>query len=144
MRSFEISEIIDRPIEAVFDFATDYRQTAKWLPGVVKTELVSTGPLGVGSVLREVREVNGRQQAMELVITEHEPPRLHAARASTLGVDVSMRYRFESLGQQTRIVATAQAQGKGLMKLAAGFFLKAMQKQDGDQLKALKQAIEQN
>ncbi len=50
MIKIERSIVINRPIEEVFTYATESKNTAKWQSGLKESTLVSDGPLGAGSL----------------------------------------------------------------------------------------------
>ena len=68
----------------------------------------------------------------------------YAARAGAMGVEAVYRYSFEADGPEaTRVRLEATAAGRNVFgKLFAPMVLRAMKKQDGQQLDALKQALE--
>ena len=55
MAKIEASVIIDRPVEEVWKFVTDWSNVAKWDVEVLELKQTSSGPLGVGATV-ELRE----------------------------------------------------------------------------------------
>ena len=74
MARAEASITIDRPVEEVFAFASNFEKHEEWgsvVSGVVKT---SEGPLGVGTSYRGTAQFLGRQMEWTSEVTEFQPP----------------------------------------------------------------------
>lgn len=56
---------IDRPVEVVFAFLSDFAHTEQWDPGTVTTTRADTGPLGVGARYHNVSEFRGRRTELQ-------------------------------------------------------------------------------
>ncbi len=73
------STVIHRPVEEVFKFvATDFFQNrSKWSTDTNTLELqkISEGPMGVGTIGRDVAEYPDGRYASHLLVTEYEPDR---------------------------------------------------------------------
>lgn len=54
MRRFEKSVVINRPIETVFAYLSNFENESKWMPGVLKNSQITDGPVGVGTRYVEV------------------------------------------------------------------------------------------
>ena len=63
MATFENTVVITRPIEEVFAFLSDLENVPKWNYAIVETRKVSEGPVGQGTVYRQVRSVPKAQGA---------------------------------------------------------------------------------
>ncbi len=55
MATFENTVRIRRPIEEVFGFLSQFENVPKWNYAIVETRMVSEGPVGVGTIYRQVR-----------------------------------------------------------------------------------------
>jgi uncharacterized protein YndB with AHSA1/START domain len=67
----EASVIIDRPVEVVWKFMTDWSNAPKWDPGVLELRQTSAGPIGVGATLQARR----KDSVTDVLVTEYEPNR---------------------------------------------------------------------
>ncbi len=67
----EVTRNIEAPIEDVFGAVADIRQFSQALPHVVKYEFLSDAQSGVGTRFRETRDMNGKEVATELEVTEY-------------------------------------------------------------------------
>lgn len=81
------------------DFAANY---PRWSPEVKRLELLTPGPLRLGSRARQMRIDQGRTSESVFRVTAlEEPVRLEFAESSDLFRTV---YRLEPIGEQTRLV----------------------------------------
>jgi hypothetical protein len=115
MAGFKRSVHIQRPVEEVFDFATDLKNASIFLPDVTKTELLPPGEMKAGARFKETRK--GRTAIIE--VTEHRRPELYAAGAAMMGM-----------------------RGIFLWWLFLGMMSRMMEKEDGPYLDRLKAAME--
>jgi uncharacterized membrane protein len=144
MAGFSRSVVIDRPIEEVFDFATDLANAPLFLPNVTKTEMLTEGGIKPGARFREWRKMNGKERSAVIEVIEHERPRVHAASAAMMGMRATYRFRFTSEGAGTRVDLEANVQGNFLWWLFLGMMSRMMAKEDGEYLNRLKNAMEQS
>ncbi len=66
MARLECSVTIDRPVEEVFAFLSNYENDPKWSSATVEGKKTSEGPIGVGTTWRSVSKVLGRRTEVEL------------------------------------------------------------------------------
>jgi hypothetical protein len=100
----ESSVLIQRPVEAVFqfvavDFFANYR---KWSPEVLELEKTSAGALRRGSTGRQVRCDAGHRSESSFRVTTYEPLRAIAF-ASISGPRYRVDYRFQPVASATRV-----------------------------------------
>lgn len=141
MSGFTLTEHIARPVEEVFAFTTGTQNASRWLGDVTKIEMLTPGPMRVGSKFRETRRIKGKEHSAVIEVTEHAPPHRHAASATMMGVTATYHYTFSPHGDGTKIDMKADVHGRGLAKLLVPMVLSTMKKQDGDQLARLKAAM---
>lgn len=99
----EASALVAVPARRVYafvveDFARNYR---RWSPEVQHLELLTPGPLRVGSQARQVRVDHGRRSEHWFRVTELEPPSrvAFAERSDLFRID----YRMTPIGEQSRL-----------------------------------------
>jgi carbon monoxide dehydrogenase subunit G len=144
MAGFRRSVTIARPIEEVFEYATDLANLPQLLPGVTKTELLTPDGIRAGAKIRETRGIRGKEQTAVIEICEHRPPNLHAARSTMMGLCVTYRFHFHSAGEETVVDMDAKVEGNPLWKLFLGMISRAIEKEDGEYLNRLKRAVEES
>jgi uncharacterized membrane protein len=66
---------IDRRPEDVFAYLDPLERHGEWQREIVSTKIETNGPVGVGTRVREIRKIGGREQDTSYEITEHDPPR---------------------------------------------------------------------
>lgn len=142
MHGFKRSILINRPVEEVFDFATDLANASKFLPSVTKAELITEGGMRSGAKFRETRLMNGKERSAVIEVMEHQRPSVHAAGAAMMGMKAVYRFTFAPEGLATRVNMDAEITGNFLWKLFLGMLTKAMEKGDGEYLERLKKAME--
>jgi Polyketide cyclase / dehydrase and lipid transport len=81
MAGFKRSTFINRPVEAVFDFATDLNNLSCLLPNLSRAELLTDGGIRTGARIRETRGVHGKSRTAVIEVQEHKRPEVHRAGA---------------------------------------------------------------
>ncbi len=142
MAGFKRSVVIDRPIEEVFDFATDLGNASKFLPGVTKIEMLTDGGMKPGAKFRETRAVKGKERSAVIEIVEHQRPIIHAARAQMMGLCAVYYFRFAPEGGGTRVEMEAAVTGNFLWWPFLGMMSRMMDKQDGEYLERVCDAMQ--
>ena len=95
--------LIERRAEQVFGFVADdfVENYARWSPEVRQIEALTPGPIGVGSLLRQVRVDQGRRSDNRFTVTAFEnPARLEFAESTDL---FRTGYWLAPEGNQTRL-----------------------------------------
>src|SRR5436305_281834 len=114
MAGFKRTIVIDRPIEEVFDFASDLNNASKLLPNVTKVEMLTEGGMKTGAKFREWRGMNGKERSAVIEIIEHKRPEVHAAKAAMMGFCATYTFRFFPDGTGTRVELEADVRGNFL------------------------------
>jgi uncharacterized protein YndB with AHSA1/START domain len=73
MVKVETSCIINRPVEEVFAYLTDVRNTRQWDSGLVELLQTPESAVGVGTRITEVRTFLGRKFETTSEVVEYEP-----------------------------------------------------------------------
>jgi len=121
VKEAERSAVIARPAEEVFAFLANLENLPRWQSGVLRAELTSSGPIGVGSTAVVERRMFGQQIAADLVVTAYEPPRRIVLDTEASGVSVQARVGIEPLDAARSRVTF------GMAMEASGFFMKAVE-----------------
>jgi uncharacterized protein YndB with AHSA1/START domain len=110
---FETTEVIDRPIDKVFEFvATEHvRNHPRWDPDM-KLWLDEDKPIGVGTVIQRRNSHSGKPVEGTMEVVEFEPDRSMGVIIREGPVEVRSRMIFEALGDnQTKIVTEINMPG---------------------------------
>lgn len=115
MARFSLTKRINAPLETVFEVATDLQRAADHLRGVEKIELLTTLPITAGTRWRETRSKMGRQHALELEVTDFDPPYSYTVAGMCCGSQVETTFRFAALANDaTRLSLEARCEARSL------------------------------
>lgn len=142
MISFTKSYHIERPQQEVFDFMADPANDTKWRDSAVSAEWDSEGPIKVGSRLKSVDRMMGRNIESSSEVTAYDPPHKYAQK--TLGGPVPFEFTItlEPDGTGTKVTMAGQAEVGGFFKLAEGLVGKQFEKQIDTDFQGLKRVLE--
>ena len=121
MSRFEHSVTIERPLEEVWDYVMDPANDPVWQSMVIEARC-SDAELRLGSRIEEVFQFLGRKFDITLEVTEHEPMRRSAVKASAGPVPMTGSYEFERVNGGTRFRTEGETDAHGLFKLAEPAF----------------------
>lgn len=126
---------VDRPVEAVFDYVSDFTTTTEWDPGTVRT-VRATGDGDVGTSYRNTSRFLGRTTELTYVVLERSPEEritLRGENATVVAVD-TMTMREPRPGR-TELTYRAEFTFKGAWRLVAPLLAPAFRRL-GDQAEA--------
>jgi uncharacterized membrane protein len=132
MAHAEGSITIDRPVGVVFDFLIDGVNNPRWRPSVTDIQRVPGKPSGVGAAFKQgLKGPGGRRIEGDYEITESKPNesikfQVTAGPARPIGT-----YRFEALGNSTRLTFILHYEPKGLARLMDPVINRSMQEEIG-------------
>jgi uncharacterized membrane protein len=100
MIEFKNQIVVERPIDEVFGFVSDFRNVPKWNYYVLKVSKTSDGPLGEGATFHQFRKTDEQ----DFRIITYQPNRQVTIRTiPPSNPEFEMRFSFESEGDRTRI-----------------------------------------
>jgi carbon monoxide dehydrogenase subunit G len=136
------SVTIGRPVGDVFVFVADGENAIQWRPGVLDVERVS-GDGGVGTIYRQgVKGPMGRRIAADYEITDFEPDRLIAFRATAGPFRPRGRFEFEQTDGRTRLTLKLEGELTGLRKLLMGRAVWKTMRAEARNLENIKRVLE--
>jgi len=102
METFKNRVTIRRTAEDVFAFLADFENVPRWNYAIASTTKVSPGPVGVGTVYRQIRSIPSRaEEGFE--VTVFQPGRRLAVEGEIGPFHARVSYLLESLGTATRL-----------------------------------------
>jgi ligand-binding SRPBCC domain-containing protein len=124
MPRFEDSVLIDRPIDEVWAYLTDWFNTPR-MGGYAALGLrqTSPGPTGVGSTLQGRNVILGFETRLNHTVTEWDPP--HAFADIMEGRpfrSLSQRGTLESIGDGTLVVVSTEFELRPALRMLWPFF----------------------
>ena len=136
MHAIKIEEVIQAPVERVFEIFADIPGTGTRISAITRLEMLSEGPIGRGTRWRETRVMFGREAVEVMWISEFDPPRSYSVEAENSGAKYLTRYDFISENGGTRVVLTFGAEAQTFFaKMMGKVFFKLMAKSVREALK---------
>ena len=136
---------IERSAEEVWSVIADLDTHTTWRPSVREFRQVSGGPLGVGSRIREVLDLRGREIVIDDVVTAFDPPRRFGIRGGWKAADFEVDFRLEPDGDGTNATMDWPLYPKSfLLKIAAPLMGRAMRRATKEELELLKAYVERD
>jgi uncharacterized protein YndB with AHSA1/START domain len=141
---FEVTTVIERPIEEVFAFLADGENDPKFSSRVLEISKTTDGPPGVGTGYASTVKDAGVKTKREFKITEFTPPtRIRWTEVSkNLVTAPEGGYDLAPEGSRTRVTLYNVLEGHGLGKLIEGMALRGARKGADDYGAAIKRAVE--
>jgi carbon monoxide dehydrogenase subunit G len=110
--------VVDKPLEAVFGYLSDFTTTTEWDPGTVVT-VNQQGDGGVGTTYLNTSKFLGRETRLTYVVHDFVPGRrvqLYGENKTVIAVDTMT---FRTVGSATEVTYTADFTFKGPSRLLA-------------------------
>jgi hypothetical protein len=98
-----MTKYVAAPVEVVFDVASDLANAAEHVRGIEKIELLTPGPIGVGTKWRETRKMMGREATETLEITAFDRPRSYSVGCTSCGCYFESTFRFVPAAAGTKV-----------------------------------------
>ena len=142
----EASAIINRPVEDVWRFITDFPNSSKWLSYQGGLKQTSEGPLGVGTTLQISARFLRRHVEYNVRVMDFEPNRKFAAEFTNgigkrFGATVSNILEPVENGK-TRLTQVNEAELKGLWKLLQPLLVRSGRKDGEEEVARIKRILE--
>ena len=128
MFGFTVDRHIAAPPDVVFARASDFRRATETVAAIVKMDILTSGPVGVGTRFRETRVLFGREATEEMTVTTFEPPRRYTLSAESHGSRYHTELSFVPDGQGTRMTMTFQGTPVTLMARVMSVLMRPMMK----------------
>jgi ligand-binding SRPBCC domain-containing protein len=142
MTTMTQSLTVNRPVEEVWNFISNFENTTRWSRNVLEARQTSDGPLGIGSTLQTVVKAFGRRRTADYLVTEYEPNYAFAFTVTSGPMTSRARYSVEPAGAGTRLTASGEAETAGLYKLLAPILLRTLKRHSQEDLANLKRLLE--
>jgi uncharacterized protein YndB with AHSA1/START domain len=104
MSKIETSVVIDRPVEEVFAYIADPKNTPEWAGPVIEAKQTSEGAVGLGRATYE--------------ITEFEPNKYYADRTTSGPAPINARMSLNPVDGGTELTIEGEIESAGFFKLA--------------------------
>jgi carbon monoxide dehydrogenase subunit G len=108
--------VVDKPLDAVFDYLSDFTTTTEWDPGTVITKNPH-GTRGIGTIYLNTSRFLGRQTQLEYVVREYAPGERIQLRGENKTVIAIDTITFRTEGHSTEVTYSAELTFKGPSRL---------------------------
>ena len=143
MGNIVVERLVAAPPEKVFAIVTDIPNVPKIQPAITNVEMLTEGPIGVGTKWSETRKEGGREMTLTLEITQFDAPHSYTVEADAMNTHYVTRIDCEAQGGGTLARMTADSTPRGFIaKLTDGMIIKMMRKGLADDLETLAKAAE--
>lgn len=143
MDAFEFSIMIERPIEEAFAVLANLENDVKWHSAFVEVRNTSGRSLGVGARFLVFEGLRGRRTpATEYEVTEYEPDRVAAWKTVSGPLQLKFWRTFERVDGGTRVSVRYEREARGFLKLAWPLITRMAKRQQGGDLRKLKELME--
>jgi uncharacterized protein YndB with AHSA1/START domain len=117
MVRIEGESVINRPVEDVFDFVADERNEPRYNPKMRRAELISEGPIGVGTRFRAETASMGRAVQMVIEFTGFERPRRIEETVHMSSMDLQGAMTFDPVPEGTSMHWAWDLKPRGMLKM---------------------------
>ncbi len=115
MASTTIRTHIDAPIGDVFRLFSDLPAAADHIAAIEEIEVLTDGPMQVGTRFRETRTMYGKQATEEMEVTSYSVNNGYTVEAESHGAHYTSVYRFEDRDDGTDVTLTFEARPVSLL-----------------------------
>lgn len=144
MVRIDVTILISRPVQEVWDYFIDLRNSPRWTRSGSELRPTTEGTFGVGTTVESVRSIFGREiKSQTLFTTHYEPPQLisFTADVKLLG-HLTGGFTFESVDSQTRLSRWTQMDSGGPRGMVGTMLAPVVRKAQSAELASLKRLIE--
>ena len=143
---FKLNRHINAPIDVVFAKATDLRKADQVISAITKLEVLTDGPIRVGTRFRETRVMFKREATEEMEVTRLDAPHGYSLGCENHGCRYNTEFNLTEKDGGTELEMIFQAEPLTLTAKVMGFLMRPMLKrcliETGRDLDDLKQAVE--
>lgn len=123
---------------------TEAGNVFKWSRATEEVRQLTEDPIGVGSKFLIVSRFLGALIPLEIIVTEFEPDRLVASRATSSSFIVDGRTLYVSDGPNTIVKTESAVQPRGLWKILQPILPRMIAKSSAQDYDRLKRALEES
>jgi hypothetical protein len=121
--------VVPTPLATTFAYLSRFSSAEEWDPGVIRAEMVTAEPVGLGSRFRLIAVFLGAKVPLEYEIIEYDPPRRVVLTAENRSVRSTDTISFESAASGGTVVRyEAVLLPKGAARLADPLFALALRR----------------
>ena len=112
---------VERPLDAVFAYLSDFVHTVAWDPGTIETTRTDHGPIRLGARFHNISEYRGRRTELDYALVRFEPGAHLTFTGTNKTVEATDDLAFRAAGESTTITYRAHFRFKRWVRLAEPF-----------------------
>lgn len=125
MPTITVSRLFESSPEIAFDVVSDFPNAANFVDGIIKVEMLTPGPVALGTRVRETRIMMGREATEEMEVSIMDRPNQFVVEAFSHGTEYVTSYSMEPNENGTNVTLVFKATPKTFMsKILAALFSK--------------------
>lgn len=102
MTNFQLRKTVNAPVEKTFQLFSDFPNAATRVDGIEKVEMLTDGPVCVGTKFKETRVMFGREATEEMEVTQFETNKLYTIAANSCGARFESTFNFDQSATKLR------------------------------------------
>lgn len=101
MATVRLKERVNAPAKHIFGVMTDISNSPEHISGINSVDMLSEGPVGVGTRWKETRVMFGKEATEEMWITEFVENESYTVEAESCGAKYKTLFKFEHVDNYT-------------------------------------------
>lgn len=143
MIKVETSVVVQRPVEAVFEFMANPENDMMWQSDVVASKKTTDGPMDVGTTEESESMVFGQKVKTTYVVTAYEPNGRIEYTSTSGPFNIRAEYVYEAVGEtDTKVSIIGEADVGGFFKLGEPILARMLNRQWETNIANLKDILE--
>ena len=142
MIKYEHQFTVSATPQEVFDLFTNPAKDVEWRASAVSAEWTSDPPHDVGSTIKSLDKLLGREVASNQEVTAWDPPNQYGVKGASGPMSFELTLTLEAHDNGTKATIMVQVESGGLFKIAENLFAKQMKKQVVADMVGLKRVLE--
>jgi uncharacterized membrane protein len=134
------SILVNRPIDAVFDYAAQFERHPEWQPDLKSSRLDAPAAMGVTGT--DTRQMGSRTRTYAWEVTELDRPNRIGFKTLSGPVRPVGSMSFHTEGDATRVDFQMAMNPRGLMKLLSPMISRQVQTANNDHMSKFKELLE--
>ena len=142
MARAEASLVINCPVDKLFAYLADISKGTEWQSELVEAQQTSSGPVGVGTTISEVRRILGRNLETSFTITEFVPDCRLEFKSTSGPIPMRAYYSLEESGGGAKVTMVVEAELTGVFKMTEPLVVNTAKRQMDADIAKLKDILE--
>ena len=142
MIKVQVSINIERPMDDVFDYLSDFENNPEWQSGMKSAQFTTEPPLRIGSTYNQLASMMGRSIESTFEVIAYEPGKSVKATTTSGSFPITFHRMVEPFEGGTRVNAIIEGEAKGFFKIAEPLLALMVRKSIEKDYANLKQILE--